>query len=302
MVTVSIISISYGLIAWYGFPYILGDCKLSIQSYQGYSTNNVTFAIDRNMLAQNLDLNNKEAVDKLEHELEELVGHEIMAGSNVECMIDDDCHTKMDVCDREQTCQPAEWRPDANCAKGFDCETGERCNADGQCRPQEGSCGSKKDCPTGSFCDYGTCEKRVPHINAFGFKYGTIFYNPICKLINKDSDTLLASMQSKPAESSNLLHFYCEFIYEADAILHSLWRDEDWRDENYLKNNHEKIECQLFDLQFRPFQIDMVDLQILNGHFLKISDCDVEYSLVTTPGPPLPTSPIPDQTTSASNG
>ena len=178
-------------------------------------------------------------------------------------------------------------------------------NADGQCRPQEGSCGSKKDCPTGSFCDYGTCEKRVPHINAFGFKYGTIFYNPICKLINKDSDTLLAPMQSKPAETSNLLHFYCEFIYEADAILHSLWRDEDWRDENYLKNNHEKsIECQLhvFDLQFRPFQIDMVDLQILNGHMLKISDCDVEYSLVTTPGPPLPTSPVPDQTTSASNG
>ena len=296
MVTVSIISISYGLIAWYGFPYILGDCKLSIQSFEGPHSNNVTFAIDRNMLMQNLDLNNKETVLKLEHDLEELVGHEIIAGPNVECMIDDDCHTKMAICDSNQTCQQAELRPDASCAKGFDCETGEMC-INGQCRSYQGYCGSKKDCSTGSYCDNNTCKKRVPLLNAFGFEFGKIFYNPICKLIIEDSDTSLASIQLKSVESPDLLHFNCEFIYEADAILHSTWRDDD----DYLKSDHEEIECQLFHLQFRPFQIDMVDLQVLNGHLLKISECKVENSLVTTQEWPLPTSPTPDRTTSASN-
>ena len=223
-----------------------------------------------------MDLNNKETVLKLEHDLEELVGHEIIAGPNVECMIDDDCHTKMDVCDSNQTCQQAELT-DASCAKGFDCETGKMCN-NGQCQPYQGYCGSKKDCSTGSYCDNSTCKKRALHLNAFGFELGTIFYNPICKLIIEDSDTSLASIQLKSVESPNLLHFNCEFIYEADAILHRLWRDED----DYLKSDHEEIECQLFHLQFRSFQIDMVDLQVLNRHLLKISDCKVEHSLVTT--------------------
>ena len=265
LVTVSIISISYGLIAWYGFPYILGDCKESIQSYQGPQSNNVTFAIDRKMLTQELELTNDQTVRMLELELDELVGYKLIAGPSVECMHNDYCYTTMDIC-IEQTCQKSISPTDAACAKGFDCETREFCNEASQCvAVAHGRCGSKKDCPNGSYCDLisGSCEERVPYLNEFGFEYGKIFYNPICKFKLEDPDT------------SNLLHFYCEFIYEADAITHELWMDEDWgdkewRNEDFLKNDNMKIECQLLHLQFRTFQIEMIDLQVLNGQMLDI--------------------------------
>ena len=280
-------SISHGLITGYGFPYISGNCKMSIQSYKGPHSNNFTVAIDKNMLTQNFDFNNKETVRKLGNELERLVGYEILGGPNVECMINDDCHTKMDVCDSDQTCQQAKLSPDAVCAKGFDCETGEMC-FNGKCGRYNGRCGSIKDCPAGNFCDknglqYPTCRKRVPVLNAFGFNFGTIFYNPTCKLIIEDSDTM---------------HFYCEFIYEADAILQSLWKN----DHLFLKDDNAETECQLLHLQFRTFQIDMVDLQILNGYLLEISDCKVVNSIITTPSPPRPTSSTRDQTTSTLYG
>ena len=57
-----------------------------------------------------------------------------MAVPNVECMIDDDCHTEMDVCDREQICKQAELPSDAVCAKGFNCRKEEMCIND-RCRP-----------------------------------------------------------------------------------------------------------------------------------------------------------------------
>ena len=289
-------SICNGLIAWYGFPYISGGCKTSIQSYQGPKSNYVTFAIDKKMLTQNLDPNDKETLRKLEHELEMLMGHKIMAGPNVECMIDDDCHTKMEVCNREQTCEQAELPSDAVCAKGFDCGKGEMC-INGRCRSYTGSCGSKKDCSSGRICgkdyllQYNTCIKRISELNAFGFEIGRIFYNPICKLIIKDS----ASSRSISMEFPNQLHFSCEFIYEADAISNHLLRDEDL----FIRNDDTETECQLLHLQFRTFQIDMVDLQVLNGHLLEIFDCQVEDSLITTSSPPRAIRRLPGRTTSA---
>ena len=248
------------------------------------------------MLTQELELTNNQTVRMLELELDELVGYKLIAGPSIECITDDDCHTKMDTC-IEYTCQKSKLPSDAACAKGFDCETGEFCNDASQCvAVAHGRCGSKKDCSTGSYCDLtsGSCEERIPYLNEFGFEYGKIFYNPICKFKSEDPDT------------SNLLHFYCEFIYEADAILNSLCRNDNCSDEiaispDFQKNDNMETECHLLHLQFRTFQIDMIDLEVLNGHLLKIFDCKVEYSLITTPQPPGPTSPIPDQTTSASN-
>ena len=47
-----------------------------------------------------------------------LIEYKIMAGLNVKCVIDDDCHTEMDVCEREQMCKQAKLPSDGVCAKG----------------------------------------------------------------------------------------------------------------------------------------------------------------------------------------
>ena len=180
-VSVSITSVSYGYIAWYGWPYIHGDCLDQIQSYQGYSRNNLAFTIDRTMLKPEIDLTNPENIVGLEHEIESIMSQKLIAGPNFECLVADDCHTKMDVCilhgSQGSPCIENPFPPKGVCAKGYDCHAGQSCECivgqSCECVPNlPNKCGSQKDCAIRHNCINGTCEEVIPQLNPYGNEYG----------------------------------------------------------------------------------------------------------------------------------
>ena len=110
---------------------------------------------------------------------------------------------------------------------------------------------------------------------------------------------------------SSELNFSCFFHYEADAILHRIMNPpgniEDDKETAPMVRYHNDakyniygaLECDLLDMQFRPFQIDMVTLTAIEAEDLAISDCAIEEEIIVddTTRQPIHTTTIPPETT-----
>ena len=97
----------YGCIAFYGWPYVHGDCKEAIQSYQGPQSNNFTVTIDGTLVAASFDEDGTEAdiKKKLESDVATLIKQKLMAGPAAECLVDDDCAQIMAKCTKDLICE-----------------------------------------------------------------------------------------------------------------------------------------------------------------------------------------------------
>ena len=311
----------YGCIAYYGWPYVHGDCLTQIEKYEnGTSTNTVTLTIDTNWLLTEIDVDANKTV--IENDLKAILEQKWYAGPQAECMVDDDCEVVMDVCNsgicgtvpptttttttKSTTKASGTIRrakndgnspvPDPVCAKGLDCGKGKTCK-NGQCEANAvGTCGSRLDCKIDEICapqeenQPPTCGKRLPELNPFYYEYGQYFYNTNCTL-NQQSDSI----------RTGELKLSCEFEFEADAIIYRIEHPlEDGSDEGNgdAFYSDDSLECNLLDQQFRQFQLDMLTLKAFEGEKLALNDCSVEQSVKPTP---LPTSPMPE-TTSALDG
>jgi len=316
----------YGCIAFYGWPYVHGDCKEAIQSYEGFKTNNFTVTIDGSLIAASFDGDGTETdpnTKKLEADLNALINQKLMAGPQADCLVDDDCPVKFDVCNEQYAC--VSTIPDSTekfyrdetggegtnetttektttkapakepeCAKGLDCDPGHTCNKNKECVANEGTkCGSKRDClefgkPN---CVNGACVASVPALNDYGNEYGRIFYETSCTL------------QTDPTREAGPWEFVCDYKYEADAIVHNIVDEEEEEEANEddasydAEDDYTNIECKLLDLQFRDFQVETVKLEALKNEGLKVNECVIENSVIPTPEPPAPTQPVPEVTT-----
>jgi len=298
----------YGCIAFYGLPYAHGDCKTAITEYKGPSSNNFTVTIDGTISGAGIvrDGTERNITRELEMDVTNLINQKLMAGPGAECLVDDDCEKQFAVCTKDYLCEiesstekfeNTTQTPEPQCAKGRDCGDGSggfTCNTQKQCVANEkGKCGSKLDCTEEGKpnCDAksGACVASVPATNAYGNEYGRIFYDTNCKL------------QTDAARDTENWDFFCEYVYESDAILHNYLSqiDDGEGDASYA---FDTIECKLLELQFRDFQLETVKLSALEKTGLTVSDCVTDASLITTPSPPEPTGIEPDEeTTEAPN-
>merc|ERR1712235_103240 len=90
----------YGCIAFYGWPYVHGDCKEAIQTYKGPQSNNFTVTIDGSLVDATFfeDKPNRNITRELEIDIAALIDQKLMAGPGVvECLVDDDCAEHMEV-------------------------------------------------------------------------------------------------------------------------------------------------------------------------------------------------------------
>ena len=301
----------YGCIAFYGWPYVHGDCKEAIQLYEGPQSNNFTVTIDGTLVAASFD--DEETADGITKDLESdvaaLINQKLMAGPGAKCLVDDDCPVELTVCNKEYVCvdystekfvleettkattsttkatTTTTTKPvKPECAKGLDCGKGFTCNAENKCvANKDKTCGSKLDCTEEKGkpnCVSGTCVAPVPALNAYGNEYGRIFYDTSCKMITDD------------ARETNEWQFFCEYDYESDAILHN-YLNEIEEGDGGASFAADSIECDLLELQFRDFQVETVELKKLEKDGLMLSNCDTETSLITTPEPPKPTGDEP---------
>ena len=270
----------FGCITFYGWPYIHGDCKTAIEQYHGPSSNNFTIILDSKIAAEWIG---KNYTEELEFDVEKIISQKLLAGPTAECLVDDDCIEKFEVC-YENRCHLnpllKQWEitePDS-CAKGRDCGEGNTCY-NGTCVPNHianAECGSKLDCkePGLPKCESGACVASVAELNSFGYEYGQIFYQTNCKLLTNPEN----SSQQKEMD------FFCEYIYESDAILFNVLNG------HYdIEQLDDSVECKLLELQFRDFQLEMVNLSVLEIDGLKLTNCVTESSLITTPEPPVTT-------------
>lgn len=288
----------YGCIAFYGWPYVHGDCKEAIQSYTGPSSNNFTFTLDGAMKADFFQ--DDTSVGKLETDVSTLISNKLIAGPGVYCLVDDDCAQKLALCNENFECESATGTFDTTanitttavvtttagqnlpvqCVKGRDCGKGKTCNDKQKCVDNEADkCGSKLDCNEQDkpYCEKGSCVAAPSDLvlNAYGNEWGRIFYQTSCNLIND------------PSRETEKWEFTCEYIYESDAIQSILNQEEDEVAENEEETSYvsDTIECELLDLQFRQFQVDAVKLSVLESEGLSVSNCEPGLSLITTPEP-----------------
>ena len=288
----------YGCIAYYGWPYVHGSCLDQIENgYSGPSENTVKLTIDSSWLLTDIDVDGNKTA--LESDLKTIFEQKWYAGPQAECMVNDDCEELLEVCNLGICGKAASTKddvPDPVCAKGRDCGKGKTCNA-GQCEANaKDMCGSRLDCKANETCEtykednkeVSKCKKRVPQLNAYNYEFGQYFYKTACKL-NEPSNGV----------RSGDLEFSCSFQYEADAIQHRI-------NDTYLEEEDDSgayyfddaLECNLLDLQFRQFQLDMLTLNAFEAEKLAVGDCSAEKAIISTPAPAT-TEAMPDKTTRA---
>ena len=274
----------FGCIIFYGWPYSHGDCQAAIESYKGPSSNNFTITLVGNVIPE---LNESNYTSELELDVVTLISQKLLAGPTAECLVDDDCVEKLEVCN-ENFCGLRNSTHDSNtyatannesniknnlfeCAKGRDCGVGNTCD-NGTCVPnQDGQCGSKLDCndPGLPHCESGSCVATVAALNPYGYEFGQIFYETNCELLT-DYDN--------PSQHQKW-EFFCEYVYESDAILYNILNQN--LDDG--DTTTDSIECELLGLQFREFQLEMVKLSVFETDGLAITNCVIESSLILPP-------------------
>ena len=155
----------YGCIAFYGWPYVHGDCKTAIQEYKGFVSNKITFTLDPSMLQENINSNIASNVTSIQNDLNAIFQQKWMAGPKIECLVDDDCHVRMQLCIsgtcgwpmmtyKDSVAQEMQQNTQVECAKGRDCGPGYTCKT-GNCVKNRyyDECGSKLDCSAGNYCN-----------------------------------------------------------------------------------------------------------------------------------------------------
>jgi len=285
VIVMAIATTFYGCIAYYGWPYIHGDCQAEIESYEGYASNTMTFTLEADVVLSTIDPTKPGDVATLESDIEDIIGAKLMGGASTECLVDDDCHTKFDVCD-SNICKQASGTKD-ECVKASDCgrDGGVECE-NGKCKSgvkfDENRCASKYDCKAGHFCTKDSwCAASVPKVNAYGYEYGFVYYNSNCTMMEMD-------------DQDTQMSFDCFFEYEADAIGTGLSNTAD----------ESPLECDILDLLFRSYQIDMIKLNALDSSKLNnpVDDCMVtDTGVLTTKAPEEETTGNPIETTTAGN-
>ena len=325
----------YGCIAFYGWPYVHGDCKEAIQTYKGPQSNNFTVTIDGSLVEASFFEDNKpnrNITRELEIDIAALIDQKLVAGPEVvECLVDDDCTEHMFVCNKNTTMcieysveqtdaptgapteEPTEAPTDVPSESPTDGPSEAPTDAPTDAPSKDPQCAKGRDCGKGFTCDAekqcvanakDKCGSKLDcSVDAPNCVNGAcVASDPVLNEYGYDYGQIFykteCSMQTEKPEEQTTWQFFCKYVYESDALLYNYLNqiEDDQDDGTYDNADIEDIECDLLKLQFRDIQMWTVELKALEKEKLKLNNCESETSLITTPAPPKPTEEEPKPT------